>query len=69
MTKLRTISIPNGMFEENCYLLADEGSADAVIVDPGEEAPRFLERAAREGLVIREGGQIPSRIIAPREGV
>ena len=54
MTKLRTISIPNGMFEENCYLLADEGSADAVIVDPGEEAPRFLERAAREGLVIRE---------------
>ena len=54
MTRLRSIVIPNGVFEENCYLLAEEGSSDAVIVDPGEDAARFLARAAKEGLTLRE---------------
>jgi hydroxyacylglutathione hydrolase len=51
---VRVVAIPNGQFAENCYLVAPEGATDAVIVDPGEEAPRFLARAEREGLRIRE---------------
>ena len=51
---LRIIPIENGRFAENCYLVAEAGSADAVIVDPGEEPDRFLSVARREGLVIRE---------------
>lgn len=31
-----------GPFQENCYLLRREGSDRAVIVDPGEEAPKLL---------------------------
>ena len=31
-----------GMVQENCYLFRREGSDRAVIVDPGEEAPRLL---------------------------
>ena len=53
-TSLRIISMPNGRFQQNCYLLAEAGSSDAVIVDPGEEAALFLRTAETEGLVIRE---------------
>ncbi len=51
---LRVIPILNGQFMQNCYLLAEEGSADAVIVDPGEAPALFLETAERHGLTIRE---------------
>jgi len=51
---VRVIGIVNGQFAENCYLLAESGSAKAVIVDPGEEPDLFLARAAAEGLVIGE---------------
>ena len=32
-----------GMVQENCYLFRREGSDRALIVDPGDEAPRLLE--------------------------
>ena len=31
-----------GPVQENCYLVRRDGGSDAVIVDPGEEAPRLL---------------------------
>ncbi len=33
-----------GMFEENCYLYACPATREAVIIDPGDEAGRILER-------------------------
>jgi glyoxylase-like metal-dependent hydrolase (beta-lactamase superfamily II) len=51
---IRVIPIPNGQFQENCYLLAEPGSGESVIVDPGEEPDRFLAIASQEGLTIRE---------------
>jgi glyoxylase-like metal-dependent hydrolase (beta-lactamase superfamily II) len=36
------IAIENGQFMENCYLVGDASRDVAVIVDPGEEAGRFL---------------------------
>ena len=39
--------IENGQFVENCYLVADESQGRAVIVDPGEEAGRFLSELGR----------------------
>jgi glyoxylase-like metal-dependent hydrolase (beta-lactamase superfamily II) len=32
-----------GPLQENCYLLSDETTKQAVLVDPGEEAPRLLK--------------------------
>ena len=32
-----------GPVQENCYLLRRDGSSRALLVDPGEEAPRLLE--------------------------
>jgi len=44
------VCFPNGSFAENCYLVADAASRDAVLVDPGEESGLFLKRLAADGL-------------------
>jgi glyoxylase-like metal-dependent hydrolase (beta-lactamase superfamily II) len=40
------------MFAENCYIVADRGAREAVLVDPGEEAELFLARLRSEGLTL-----------------
>ncbi len=41
-----------GAVQENCFLARQDGSAHAVIVDPGEEAPRLLEAIESRGLTL-----------------
>jgi glyoxylase-like metal-dependent hydrolase (beta-lactamase superfamily II) len=43
------ITLANGAFAENCYLVADPGTREVVIVDPGEESPLFLARLRTQG--------------------
>lgn len=40
-----------GPFEENCYLVIDEGSRAAAIIDPGDEGDRIAALAARHSVV------------------
>jgi len=42
VSELEVVSLPNGQFAENCYLVADRRTRDAVIIDPGEEPTMFL---------------------------
>jgi hydroxyacylglutathione hydrolase len=42
VSELEVVSLPNGQFAENCYLVADRQSREAVIIDPGEEPAMFL---------------------------
>jgi hydroxyacylglutathione hydrolase len=49
----RVVTLTNGAFAENCYLVADPAAGDAVIVDPGEEAELFRARLAHEGWTLR----------------
>lgn len=42
MSDLEVVALPNGQFVENCYLVADRRSREAVIIDPGEEPAMFL---------------------------
>ncbi|HLS47791.1 MAG TPA: MBL fold metallo-hydrolase [Gemmatimonadales bacterium] len=42
MQGLEVVSLPNGQFAENCYLVADPGRREAVLIDPGEEPGMFL---------------------------
>jgi hydroxyacylglutathione hydrolase len=46
VSDLAVVSIPNGRFAENCFLLADAEAGVAVMVDPGEEPERFLAELA-----------------------
>jgi glyoxylase-like metal-dependent hydrolase (beta-lactamase superfamily II) len=41
-----------GMVQENCFLLRPEGGDHAVIVDPGEEAPRLLQAIEDAGVTL-----------------
>ena len=41
-----------GPFQENCYLVVDEASARAVLVDPGDEAERILAMVAASGAAL-----------------
>ncbi len=49
MSNLEVVALPNGQFVENCYLVADAGSREAVIIDPGEESGRFLAELKTRG--------------------
>lgn len=49
MSSLRVITIPNGQFAENCYLVYSPDAPDTIIVDPGEASDLFLAEAARRG--------------------
>jgi len=48
----RVICLTNGIFEENCYVLADPETARAVLIDPGEDADLFLRRLDAERLTL-----------------
>jgi glyoxylase-like metal-dependent hydrolase (beta-lactamase superfamily II) len=49
----RVVTLTNGAFAENCYLVADPERGEAVIIDPGEEAGLFLARVRHEGWTLR----------------
>ena len=42
-----------GPLQENCYLLADTHTKEAVLIDPGDEAARLLEVLDDKGLTLR----------------
>lgn len=48
MRQPRVICLTNGVFQENCYILADPDASQAVLIDPGEEADLFLRRLETE---------------------
>jgi len=43
---VKVVSIPNGRFVENCYLVIDEAGAECAIIDPGEEAGLIAHKVA-----------------------
>lgn len=52
MAHPRVICLTNGVYQENCYLLADADTQGAVLIDPGEEAELFLRRLETEDLTL-----------------
>jgi hydroxyacylglutathione hydrolase len=53
VSDLEVVSLPNGQFVENCYLVADRGSREAVIIDPGEESSTFLAELDARGWTLK----------------
>ncbi len=43
---LEVLQLPVGPIQTNCYLVADPATHDAVVIDPGGEAPRLLAALA-----------------------
>ena len=53
MSDLEVVSLPNGQFAENCYLVADRRTREAVIIDPGEEPAIFLAELDTRAWLLR----------------
>ena len=53
MARLDVLTLTNGAFAENCYVLVDRDANDAVLVDPGEEAELFLRRLTTERVTLK----------------
>ena len=53
MSELEVVQLPNGQFVENCWLLADPATRDAVMIDPGEEPAMFLAELNTRGWALR----------------
>ena len=49
---MRIAAFPVGPFQENAYLLVDEGARRAVFVDPGDESPRLLAALDKSGATL-----------------
>lgn len=50
---LEVVQLPNGQFVQNCYLIADARTREAVMVDPGEEPSMFLAELDTRGWTLR----------------
>jgi len=53
VSDLEVVSLPNGQFAENCYLVADRRTREAVIIDPGEEPAIFLAELDTRAWLLR----------------
>ena len=53
MSELEVVTLPNGQLAENCYLIADRSTCEAVIIDPGEESAMFLAELDTRGWALR----------------
>ena len=53
MSELEVVVLPNGQFAENCYLVADRRTGEAVIIDPGEEPAMFLAELDTRAWTVR----------------
>jgi hydroxyacylglutathione hydrolase len=49
MTPLSIVQLPLGPIQTNCYLVADGASGDAVVIDPGWDAPVIVQTLAARG--------------------
>jgi hydroxyacylglutathione hydrolase len=53
VSELEVVVLPNGQLAENCYLIADRSTGEAVIIDPGEEATMFLAELDTRGWALQ----------------
>ncbi|MFP5361922.1 MAG: MBL fold metallo-hydrolase [Thermoleophilia bacterium] len=51
-TSLDVAMFTVGMVQENCFLVRPQGADRAIMVDPGEEAPRLLQAIERAGVTL-----------------
>ncbi len=45
--------LPVGMLQCNCSVFGDEGSGEAIVVDPGDEISRILQAVSSHGLKVK----------------
>lgn len=47
-------SVPGGIFIENCYIIGDEETNEAMLVDPGEQVEEIYAEIERSGFEVKK---------------
>ena len=47
---MEILKIPVGYLEANCYIIFDQNSKDAVIIDPGDDAEKIISEIVKNKL-------------------
>jgi glyoxylase-like metal-dependent hydrolase (beta-lactamase superfamily II) len=50
---MKIITIPVGMLQANCYIVNDERSPEALVIDPGAEGSKIQKELEQRGLQIK----------------
>jgi glyoxylase-like metal-dependent hydrolase (beta-lactamase superfamily II) len=50
---MRILTLPLGPLQTNCFILGDDETKDAVVFDPGDEAPKVLAALQAHGWSLR----------------
>ena len=50
---MKVITTVVGSLQTNCYLLIDEETKSAALIDPGDEAERLLALVKSEGVTLK----------------
>lgn len=50
---MKIMIIPVGMLQANCYLVYDEKSKEALVIDPGAEGSKIHKEIVKEGLKVK----------------
>jgi hydroxyacylglutathione hydrolase len=53
VSEIEVVTLPNGQLVENCYLVADRRTGEAVMIDPGEEPSMFLAELDTRGWTLQ----------------
>lgn len=53
MGQLKVICLTTGVFAQNGYIVGDQDTKEAVVVDPGQDPEIFLRRLTTEGFTLR----------------
>lgn len=46
-------TFPVGAFQCNCTILADETTREAIVIDPGDQAPQIIERLKQNDVTVK----------------
>jgi len=49
---MKVTTIPVGPIQSNCYIVYDQKSLDAIVIDPGEEAERIMKKIEDDRLKV-----------------
>ncbi len=53
MMRMRIKTLVVGPIEVNCHILWDEGTKEAIVVDPGGNPERIMAEVKKEGLIVK----------------
>lgn len=50
---MKVTAIPAGIYDANCYIISDENTKEAIVLDPGGDGEMILNQITKEGVKVK----------------